>query len=91
MSASGPLSLAIAYQKPFLVSQKLQNYSQKNFQNNPESLRKMIKQTLTNQQTLNQLVQNSKQMAKERNFNHQGDLYLNLFANKNPKLLPAFS
>lgn len=83
MSASGPLSLAIAYQKPFLVSHKLQNYSSTTFQNNPDSIRQTIKQALSNPQTLNLLSENSKKMAKERDFNHQGDLYLNFFKRKN--------
>jgi glycosyltransferase involved in cell wall biosynthesis len=91
MSASGPLSLAIAYQKPFIVSHKLQNYSQNIFQNNPDFLRKMIKQTLSSQNTLNDMIQSSKKMARERNFANQGDVYLKLFETKKFKIAPAFS
>lgn len=79
MSASGPLSLAIAYKKPFVVSKELINYNDFTFENNTESIRKTIKEILSNKNTLSHLVKISRKMSTERNFNHQGLLYLNLF------------
>lgn len=79
MSASGPLLLTIAYKKPFLVSNKLKNYSQNTFKNNSLSIRTAIKKTLSNKNILKQLTQASTKMSIERGFEKQGLIYLNLF------------
>lgn len=79
MSASGPLSLAISYKKPFLVSKKLKNYSKYSFSNNPESIRSAIIKSLSRPQTLKKIVKVSKRMSIDRDFNLQGGRYLELF------------
>lgn len=79
MSASGPLSLAIAYRKPFLVSEKLKNYSTATFENNVSAIRAALKQTLASQIKLNRLVKHSQKMSLERDFRAQGPRYLSLF------------
>ena len=80
MSASGPLSLAIAYKKPFLVSKELSNYSQSTFENDTDSIRRAITHALSNKRVLHKLEENSKLMSTERNFNRQGSAYLRLFS-----------
>ncbi|KKU46107.1 MAG: Glycosyltransferase, group 1 family protein [Microgenomates group bacterium GW2011_GWA2_46_7] len=84
MSASGPLSLAIAYRKPFVVSTALSNYSPTTFDLSIDSIRKTIKDTLSKKSKLYKLEQLSQIMSTERNFNHQGSLYLSLFTNPSP-------
>jgi glycosyltransferase involved in cell wall biosynthesis len=84
MSASGPLSLAIAYRKPFVVSTALSNYSSTTFDLSIDSIRKTIKDALSKKRNLSQLEKLSQVMATERNFNHQGSLYLSLFDNPSP-------
>lgn len=80
MSASGPLSLAISYRKPFVVSKALENYSPATFGLFTDSIRKTIKDTLSKKRTLRRLEKLSQAMSSERNFHRQGDLYLSLFA-----------
>lgn len=79
MSASGPLSLAIAHKKPFIVSKELSNYTNFTFENNSYSIRKAIKFVLSQKNVLNELNAISQEMSVERNFNHQGSKYLDLF------------
>ncbi len=79
MSASGPLSLAIAHKKPFLVSQELSNYSPHTFKNDTFSIRQAITLALSNKKLLRRLESTSQHMSAERNFNHQGSRYLSLF------------
>ena len=79
MSASGPLSLAIAYRKPFIVSRALKNYSPVTFEITTDSIRKQIKASLSHKKVLSRLENLSQTMSAERNFNHQGLLYLSLF------------
>lgn len=91
MSASGPLSLAISYRKPFMVAKALENYTPATFDNNTESIRKAVRDALSHKNRLTKLEKHSQDMAIKRNFNHQGDIYLSLFqatpATK-PSLLP---
>lgn len=81
MSASGPLSLAISHQKPFLVSQSLSNYSKNSFKNNSRAIRKAITKALGDKNIIKDMVKHSQELAKTRNFNDQGLLYLNTFNN----------
>lgn len=79
MSASGPISLAMSYNKPFIASTPLKNYTKRTFDLDSSSLRKAIIKTLSSKSTLSELKNNSKLLAKERDFNFQGVKYLNLF------------
>ncbi len=80
MSASGPLSLAIAYRKPFIVSEPLANYSPASFGLTTDSIRQSLKDTLSKKSRMNKLTELSQTMSAQRNFNRQGALYLALFA-----------
>ncbi len=79
MSASGPVSLALAYQKPILTSNKLASYGQFHFANNRNSIRIAISKLLSNKNALKNCLKQSEDMAFARNFANQGEKYLQAF------------
>ncbi len=79
MSASGPISLALGFNKPIIVSNQLENYSTNSFFLNTNSLRKKIIETLSSNKTLKKLKKESMTMAQNRNFNRQGQIYIDQF------------
>ncbi len=86
MSASGPLSLAVAFNKPFLVSDSLGSYSDYSFKANPRQLKKMIISTLGDKKIQKQLQNITANLQCERNFNSQGKTYLETINGAGAKL-----
>jgi glycosyltransferase involved in cell wall biosynthesis len=82
MSASGPLAIALAHQKPIIVSNKLKHYSSTTINLDPQNIRNTIVKTLKNKILQNKLVSHSKNLAQQRDFDLQGQKYLNLTSNK---------
>jgi glycosyltransferase involved in cell wall biosynthesis len=78
MSASGPLALAIAFNRPFIASKKLNNYTDFTFNNNHVSIRNLIRKVLSNKELHQKITKHSKSMRLERDFNNQGQLYLDI-------------
>ncbi len=94
MSASGPVSLALGYKKPLIVSRKLKHYSPLTTALNPNAIRKTIIQTLKNKKLLSQAAKHSQKLATARDFKYQGSQYLHLAKsdkNLQPKTLPSFN
>lgn len=79
MSASGPVSLALAYGKPILTSNKLDSYGQFHFANNPSSIRTAIAKLLKSGKNMALCQRQSEEMAFDRNFANQGEKYLKTF------------
>ncbi len=87
MSASGPLSLAASYQKPFLASQPLSIYNPDLVETSAENFRRAIISSLKSKKHLENLRQNSKSLGQKRNFDMQGQIYLDLISrSRNAKL-----
>ena len=80
MSASGPLSLAASYQKPFLASQPLSIYNPDFVETSAEDFRRAVIDSLKSKKHLENLRQNSKSLGVKRNFDIQGQIYLNLIS-----------
>ena len=87
MSASGPLSLAASYQKPFLTSEPLAVYNPDFVKTSAEDFRRAIINSLKSKKRLENLRQNSKSLGVRRDFDIQGQIYLNLIGrSRNAKL-----
>jgi glycosyltransferase involved in cell wall biosynthesis len=78
MSASGPLALAIAYNRPFIASKKLNNYTEFSFTNNPIAIRNMLRRVFSHPDLYRKIVKQSKKMRHDRDFNLQGQIYLDI-------------
>lgn len=79
MSASGPLSLALGFAKPILVSNKLKDYSPYTFTPTSRAIRESIVNALENKGNIKLMTQLSREISRDRDFSLQGEQYLHLF------------
>lgn len=78
MSASGPLSLAAMYQRPFLVSESLANYCPNGIKTTASDFRRAIISTFKSKPEMAKLRAKSIAFTQERDFAKQGQIYLDL-------------
>lgn len=87
MSASGPVSLAISYNKPFIVTKPLDIYTKYSSQISALSVRNLIKKTLSDKKTLHEIKKITTNLSAQRNFQYQGQVYLDTIENRQIELL----
>lgn len=78
MSASGPVSLALSFGTPYIVSKKLAHYSPLTTNLTPQAIRQSITQVLANPRQLHRSQAFFHQFAHRRRFQDQATDYLNL-------------
>lgn len=84
MSSSGPLSLALSYGKPFIVSKVLSDWctNGRSFVPTELSLTKAINKTLSDKKLISKMAHESRELAKTRDFSVLAKDYLKLFSDE---------
>lgn len=87
MSASGSVSLAISYNKPFITTKPLDIYTKYNSEISAKYLRSLIKKSLSDKKILREMKKITANLSDQRNFKYQGQTYLDIIENRQIELL----